>query len=274
MNIERPLKTKLFFGILLLLLAGFGLNLHAQETDTIVPINKKPKKILRKIDTRKIASNGFNFWQDNFSGHWAGIDFGFNSFVNKDYSGYNSEFMNNDVFRSNSTYINLIQQSIGFQHNRNTIGLVTGLGLHLQSYRLDRNTTIQRGPNDVIEPQMLFFDQNQKSKLSIVSLMMPLLAEFQIPINNYENRLYFSTGVWGSYRINSHTKIKYRVDRKKEKLKTPDFLSLNDFKYGAMFRIGYRWINVFASYDFVPLFRKDKGPELTPFTFGFTLVSF
>jgi hypothetical protein len=104
--------------------------------------------------------------------------------------------------------------------------------------------------------------------------MIPLLAEFQIPINHYENRLYFSGGFFGSYRINSHTKIKYRVDRKKEKLKVPDFLSLNDFKYGVMFRAGYRWVNVFACYDLQPLFRKGKGPELTPFTFGFTLVSF
>jgi len=274
MNIEKPLKTSIFFGIIFFLFLGLSANSSAQETDTIVPVNKNPEKILRKIDARKITRGSFNFWQEKFSGHWSGIDFGFNTFVNKDYSGYDSEFMNNDVFRSNSTYINLIQQSIGLQHNRNTIGLVTGLGMHLQSYRLDQNTTIQRGPNDVIEPKTLFFDQNQKSKLSIVSIMVPLLAEFQIPLNNYENRIHLSTGVYGSYRLNSHTKIKYRVDRKKEKLKVPDFFSLNDFKYGVMFRAGYRWVNVFACYDLVPLFRKDKGPELTPFTFGFTVVSF
>ena len=274
MNIEWPLKTCKIFGILILLFPGISKNLYSQETDSIVPVNKNPEKLLRKIDVRKIAHDGFNFWQDDFSGHWAGVDFGFNTFVNKDYTGFDSEFMNNDVFHSNSTYINLIQQSIGLQHNRNTVGLVTGLGLHLQSYRLDQNTTIQRGANDVIEPKTLYFDQNQKSKLSIVSLMIPLLAEFQIPINHYENRLYFSGGFFGSYRISSHTKIKYRVDKKKEKLKVPDFLSLNDVKYGLMFRTGYRWINIFACYDMMPLFRKDKGPELTPFTFGFTLVSF
>ncbi|HKI90058.1 MAG TPA: hypothetical protein VKA38_13600, partial [Draconibacterium sp.] len=77
-----------------------------------------------------------------------------------------------------------------------------------------------------------------------------------------------------SYRLTSQTKIKYRIDRKKEKLKVPDFLSLTDLKYGVMVRAGYRWVNVFACYDLVPLFRKDKGPKLTPFTFGFTLVSF
>lgn len=274
MNIEKPLKTSILFGILFFLFLGVSKNSKAQENDTIIPINKKPEKILRKIDTRQITQNGFNFWQDDFSGHLAGIDFGFNLFLNKDYTGFNSEFMDNDVFRSNSAYIHIIQQSIGLQRNRNTVGLVSGIGLHLESYRLDKNTTIRRGLNDVIEPEILYFDQNQKSKLSIASLMVPILAEFQLPINRYENRLYVSSGIFMSYRISSHTKIKYRIDRKKEKLKVPDFLSLNDYKYGLMFRAGYRWINIFATYDLVPLFRENKGPELIPFTFGFTLVSF
>ena len=268
-----PGKTKMLFIILISVLSGAG-SIQAQYTDTIIPVNRDPVKILRKIDVRKMTSHGFNFWQDDFSGHWAGIDFGFNTFLHKDYSGFQPGFMNNNLFYSNSTYINVIQQSIGLQHNRNTIGLITGLGLHLQSYRLEQNTTIERGFNDVIQPRILFFEQNQKSKLSVVYLTVPLLAEFQIPLNHYKNRLYFSAGLYGSYRVSSHTKIKYRVERKKEKLKTPDFFSLQDYKYGIMVRTGYRWVNLFATYDMVPLFRPEKGPELYPFTFGITLLSF
>jgi hypothetical protein len=74
-------------------------------------------------------------------------------------------------------------------------------------------------------------------------------------------------------RLTSHTKIKYRKEQK-EKLKVPDHYSLQDFKYGLMFRTGYRWINVFATYELTPLFKNDKGPHLTPFTFGITLISF
>ena len=271
-----PLKINKYFLNLFVTTTFFVssfLTVFAQQTDTIIPIDENPEKILRKIDVRKIARNGFNFWQDKFTGHWAGVDFGFNAFLNKDYSGYETEFMDNDVFRSNSTYINLIQQSISLQHNRNTIGLVTGLGVNFQSYRLDQNTTIERLPNDVIVPKQLYFDDNQKSKLSIISLTVPLLTEFQIPINHYDNRLYLSTGLYLGYRLSSHTKIKYRIERK-EKLKVPDHYSLHDFKYGLMFRAGYRWINVFATYELTPLFKENKGPELTPFTFGFTLLQF
>jgi hypothetical protein len=267
-----PLKTLKY--LFLFLFAGIAFQAFSQEPDTIIPVKQNPEKLLRKIDVRKITQNGFNFWYDDFSGHWAGVDFGFNTFVNKDYTGYNFKFMDNDVFLSNSTFINFFQQSIGVQHNRNTIGLVTGLGLHLQSYRLNQSTSIQRGENDVIEPITLYFDQNQKSKLSIISATVPLLAEFQIPLNDYKNRVYISAGIYGSYRINSHTKIKYRIDHKKEKLKVPDHYSLQDFRYGIMLRTGYRRINLFATYDLVPLFKSEKGPELTPFTFGFTVLSF
>lgn len=271
-----PLKTYKYFPRLLLsvfiILSSF-FSIFAQETDTIIPINEDPEKILRKIDVRKITQNGFNFWQDKFTGHWAGIDFGFNAFLNDDYSGYEYDFMKNDIFRSNSLYINIIQQSIALQHNRNTIGLVTGIGLHFQSYRLDKNTTIERLPNDVIVPKELYFDDNQKSKLSIFSLNIPLLAEFQIPINHYDNRMYISAGMYLGVRLSSHTKIKYRKERK-EKLKVPDHFSLQEFKYGIMVRTGYRWVNIFATYEITPLFKENKGPVLTPFTFGFTLLRF
>jgi len=264
------IKTLILAVVLIFYLATDSL---AQAQDTIIAIDKNPEKLLKKIDVRKITSSGFNFWQDKFSGHWAGIDLGFNMLLNPDYEGYDTEFMKNDIWRSNSVYLNVIQQSIGLQHNKNTIGMVTGLGIYFQSYRLEQHTTIQRLSNDIIIPKTVVVDDNQKSKLSIISLMVPVLAEFQIPIQQYKNRLYLSGGVYFAYRLSSHTKIKYRNEQK-EKLKTPDNFSLYDFKTGLMVRTGYRWINVFATYELNPLFQKDKGPHLIPFTFGITLFRF
>jgi hypothetical protein len=274
MNIEQSKRTRKQLYILLFIFLLFTIlpAVKAQVTDTIVPVNEDPEKLLKRLKIGKLE-DGFNFWQDNFSGHWAGVDFGFNAFLNDDYTGYENEFMDVDVFRSNSTYINLVQQSVGLQHNRNTFGLVTGLGLHLQSYRLSKNTTIERLPNGRIVPNTLVFNDNQKSKFSIASIYVPLLAEFQVPVNHYENRLYISGGLYTSYTLSSHTKIKYREERK-EKLKVPDHFSLHSFKYGIMIRSGYRWVNVFATYELIPLFKKDLGPRLTPFTFGITLLQF
>lgn len=259
-----------FIKVLIFIIVLSNHTAYAQETDTIVPIRKNAEEILKKIN---LNSDGFNFWKDDFSGHWAGIDVGFNTFLNADYTGYESEFMKNDILRSNSFYLNLIQQSIGLQRNRNNFGLVTGLGVQLQDYRLDDNTTIDKTADEVIVPKEFNYSENQKSKLYVYSVTLPVLAEIQIPVNNYRNRLYFSSGMYISYRVGSYTTIKYRAEEK-QKLKVTDNYSLNDFKYGIMARTGYRWINLFATWELTPFFEEDKGPVLTPFTFGITLLGF
>jgi len=273
---NTPLKTKQNVTrilIISILFAFSSTSVFAQDQDTLLTSVPKPEKALKRIHIRQLTKNGFNFWQDEFSGHWAGIDFGFNMFLNPDYSGYDTEFMDIDELRSNSAYFNVLQQSIGLQRSRNKIGLVTGLGLHLQGYRLNDNITIARDENSVIQPQSLVAYDNQKSKLALISVMVPLLLEFQIPVNHYDNRIYFSAGPYGSVKLNSHTKVKYKLDQK-EKLKVVDHFSLRDFHYGLMVRTGYRSINLFATYDLVPLFRDERGPELTPFTVGITLIRF
>ena len=250
---------------------------YSQESNTIKKTTAGQQKALNVTDIKDLTKDGFNFWQDSFNGHFAGIDFGFNAFVNKNYAGYQTElgdFMENDFLRSNSLSINIIQQSIGLQKNSNTIGLVTGLGLQLQSFRLNQSTSIQKTTSGRIIPKPLSYVDNQKSKFSSVSLTVPILAEFQIPIKNYANRLYVSGGVFGGFWLHSHTKIKYRRDGEKEKLKTPDDFSLSKFKTGLMFRMGYRWINIFATYELNSFFTDNLGPDLNVFTVGFTLISF
>ena len=240
------------------------------QKDTIVPIRKNAEEILRNLN---LNSGGFNFWEDKFVGHWAGIDLGFNTFLNSDYSGYDNEFMKNKMIRSSSWNLNLIQQSIGLQRNRNNFGLVTGIGLEYQYYRLNDSTTIVRSDNDIVIPKYFNYSDNQGSKLFLFSATLPLLAEIQIPINNYKNRLYFSSGMYFSYRIVSYTKITYR-DVQMHRLKITDKYALQNFKYGLMFRTGYRWINFYAKYELTPFFKKDKGPDLTPFVVGLTLLRF
>ena len=206
MNIKKSLKTiplLLRCFCIMLILGSLFFRAVAQETDTIVPLDKDPEKILRKIDITEITRNGLTPWKNKFSGHFTGIDFGFNMLLDPDYSGYQSEFMENDVFNSNSAYFNVVQQSFGLQKRKNTFGLVSGLGLQLQSYRLDDRTSIITDDNGVVQPDFLYFDENQKSKFANVYITVPLLIEWQIPINHYDNRFFISTGILGSFRINS-----------------------------------------------------------------------
>lgn len=258
-----------------LFMVVFGFSASSQLPDSIKIIKDKPEKLLKNLRIQNVTQGGFNFWQDDFSGHWAGIDFGFNTLTGKGLSNVYPAFLEHDIFRSNSLYANIIQQSIGLQKTRNTIGLITGFGLQFKSFRLNNNTTIEKAYTGEIEGKTLIFDDNQKSKFSAAYITAPLLLEFQVPVNHYANRFFISGGLFAGYRLSSHTKIKYRIDRNKEKLKTPDDYSLNDFKYGLMMRIGYRQFQVFANYDLQPMFKDEaRVMDVFPFTFGITLISF
>jgi len=266
---------KLLFFILLATFAS--LLTFAQENDSIIVVQSPKGRLSGLIDVQDLTNEGYNYWDEKFEGHWSGIEFGFNGLANADYSMYpasESHFLDNDLFRSNVLNLNILQYSKGIQQTRNNIGLITGLGLSFQSYHLNDNTILSIDENKKIYPSVIFYDSNQKSKLSMVYLEVPLLLEFQIPIRNKANRLYFSAGVTGAKKIESHSKMKYRKNGKREKLKSPGDYSINDYKVALSFRVGYRWANLFASYDIVPLFEERRGPVLYPFSFGLKLLSF
>jgi hypothetical protein len=261
-----------------ILLASFtSLLTFSQENDSIIVLQSPKGRLSGLIDVQDLTNEGYNYWDEKFEGHWFGIEFGFNGLANADYSMYpasENHFLDNNLFRSNVLNLNILQYSRGFQQTRNNIGLVTGVGLSFQSYHLDDNTTISVDENQKIHPSVIYYDSSQKSKLSIAYLEVPLLLEFQVPIRNKANRLYFSAGVTGAKRLESHSKMKYRKNGKREKLKSPGDYSINDYKVAATFRMGYRRVNLFATYDIVPLFEDRRGPVIYPFSVGLKLISF
>lgn len=249
----------------------------AQENDSIIVVQSPSGRLSGLIDIQDLVNEGFNYWEDEFTGNWAGIEVGVNGFARSDYSMYDAEdrdFLSNDLFMSNVLNLNVLQYSKGLQSTRNTVGLVTGIGLSLQSYRLDNKTTIEEDEFGKVQPKTMFFDSNQKSKFSMVYIEVPLMAEFQVPVKHVADRVYFSAGINIGRRLSSHTKVKYRSDNKKQKLKTPGDYSLRDFKFGGTVRVGYRWVNLFANYDFTPMFEDHRGPRLYPFSVGVRLISF
>ena len=247
------------------------------DADSVIVLQNHARRLSGLINIQDLVNEGYNYWDEEFEGHWSGIEFGLNGFSNADYSMYPTNeygFLDNDLFRSNVLNLNVLQYSIGLQQNRNTVGLVTGVGLCLQSYRLDNRTVILIDDDRKVYPEIQYFDSNQKSKLSSMYLEVPLLMELQIPIGHSANRFYISAGLIGAKRLETHTKVKYRKNGKREKLKSPGDYSMQDYKIAGTLRLGYRSVNLFATCDLVPMFEDHKGPVLYPFSFGIKLISF
>jgi hypothetical protein len=215
-----------------------------------------------------------------FRGHWSGFEMGINAFANEDYSIFDGKeqpatnnFMDLNLAKSIAVNLNFLQYDISLQKTKTNIGLVTGMGFEWNNYRFDQNITLQE-IDGIIYPKSIDEDWSvKKSKLTTLYLTVPLLMEFQIPVKN-DHKIHMSAGLVGGLRLGTHTKIKYKRKGNTHKDKDRDDYNLQAFRYSAQVRLGYRVINLFASYGMTDLFRKNKGPELTPYTIGLTLVRF
>ena len=203
-----------------------------------------------------------------FKGHWAALEMGINSFAKVNYSGYTPYFMDLNQNKSFETGLNFLSYSIGLQKDKRNIGLVTGLGLTYNDYRFSNPYTIENNSGTVRAVELSDTDLS-KTKLATTFLTVPLILEFQIPVNGHEKRIYLSGGVIGGLKVGSHTKIIQNGDKHKSH---GDF-NINPFRYGATARIGYKGLNVFGTYYFSTFFKSGRGPEMFPFTIGIGLLN-
>ena len=242
------------------------------DSDTsIVRIGKKDVKVIdHKSGTEIIwgKDKRHKHDPDRFDGHWEGIEFGFNGFDKEDYSMYNSadkDFMSLNQGKSIEFNLNFYELNIGLA--KNYVGLVSGMGFSFNNYRFDNDYTIAKGATRT-EPVALDPNNLSKTKLAVSYLNVPVLLEFQIPVNHNEGRLFINGGIVGGVKIGSHTKVKYGDKKDKDR----SGFNLNSFNYAATARIGYKDISLFAKYSLTPLFQTGKGPELTPFTIGISFL--
>lgn len=207
----------------------------------------------------------------HFNGHWSGFELGFNGLANEDYSLYSAadaDFMELNQPKSMEVNFNFLEYSIVLD---NPIGLVTGMGFSMNNYRFDNDLTLVKGDDGIVHPLWIEEDEKvEKSKLMASWLTVPLLLEFQIPVNGRSNRLFISGGVIGGINLGSHTKVKYDGSKEKDR----GSFNINPFKCSATIRAGLKDFSLYASYGLTPLFKSDKGPELFPFSVGISLINF
>jgi hypothetical protein len=243
----------------------------ADKDTTIVRIGKKDVKVIDHDGGTEILWGKDKHKKDRsnkFNGHWEGIEFGFNGFDKADYSMYpaaDKDFMSLNQGKSMEFDFNFYELNISLA--KSYVGLVSGMGLSFNSYRFDNPYTLAKG-QFMTEAVSLNPENLAKTKLAVSYLQVPLLLEFQIPVNQNEGRLFINAGLVGGVKIGSHTKVKYGDDKEKDR----SGFNMNSFKYAATARVGYKDISLFATYSLNPLFQTGKGPELTPFTIGISFL--
>ncbi len=249
------------------------------DSTTAIKIGKNKAVVFSKDKITITKGETVFFGVDNKAsesfGHWAGLELGMNGFGTKDYTTTlpaNSSYM--DVaygMKSLNCNLNLMEKT--FKIYRNNFGLTTGLGFSFNSYQFKNKTHLYADSsftgfyNDSLIPSF------EKNKLKMSYLQIPLMFEYNSS-NKTSNDFHISAGVIGGLKLTSKTKQIYEINNYDYEVIRKDDYNISPFKLDATVRVGYKDFTAFATYALTPLFQKNKGPELYPFTVGIRIVPF
>ena len=251
--------------------------------------------------TLVVGRNGNVWWrrinENRFKGHWGGIDFGMNGYVNKNNNanfGNEYDYLSLQYEKSFNVNLNLYEQNFSL-NKENTIGLITGIGLSYNDYRFANQVYLDPSQNS-LKGYYIVNTSVKKSKLSVFYADIPLILEFQSKNQFRNKRFFFGFGVIANVRLRSHSKIyfndashayalqdpatgtvlpdTYRTpDRNNRNIvKNVNSFDLNPFRFDGTVRLGFRWISLYATYALSPMFQAGRGPDLRQWSAGITLL--
>ncbi len=262
-------------GVLLAMVFCFALSANAQEnTPDTTRITVGSKKIIiigsgiDEVDSSEIKHARAQRWN-----HFAGLDLGVNGLLTEDNSvdlGQEEQFMDLNYRKSISFAINFMEFYIPLAKEK--LGFSTGMGVEFNKYTLDRDVTIASTKDTTFGVVDATKDIN-KNLLKTTMVNVPLFLETNIG-KDAAHSFHLAVGGMVSYSLGSKTKQKFEQAGKDHKAKDRTDFNMNDFRFNAVARVGYGDFTLFASYSLTPMFDKDDGPELYPFTVGISLVSF
>ncbi len=209
------------------------------------------------------------FKKKKFKGHWEGVFLGVNTYVREKYSfdlSPQNDFMTNVYHQSWEFSINPFQFSIPFFTRY--FGMVSGLGIKFNNYELSQNVFLKIDSTGVLTHEVSDKDYI-KNRFKTTGLTVPLLLEGQIPVSRKDNRIFITAGVVGELIFSGRMKTVYMDGN--NKIKNKDKLTkwpISAFSYHATVRVGYKRFYAYANSSFIPIFTKNKGPELYPVSAG------
>ncbi len=221
------------------------------------------KKRFDKKDSTKKHKRDFK--------HWNGLEIGVNGLM--DYKNNinlppGASFLELDYLKSLQFGLNLFEKD--FHIYKNYVNIVTGFGFDFNHYAFQKNITLNGDTSYLsasTDPTIDF----KKNKLNVSYIKIPLMLEFNTSKKPNRN-LHIAVGWEFAYRIYAVTKQKYDANDKHYNIKQNDDFNLEPFRYSAVARVGYNKLTLFANYGLNRLFKKDKGPQVYPFTIGVTLT--
>jgi len=242
---------------------------------------------------KEFPSNPFDR-KGKYNGHWAGVELGINGYMNQNFNMNFNQYPYMNMNTGRSLVVNLNPFEFNVNIAKNKFGFTSGLGFQLSNYYLTGNYVWIPDSTQLVAYKVQDANRNyiglRQDKVFVSYLNIPLLFEFQTNPKCRLNSFHISVGVIGGVRICSYTKQIYNsigqtdflVDDKGNQVasyyvgdkvvRSHGAYHLSPFKLDASFRIGWSFLNLFATYSLTPMFQDNQGPKLYPWAVGITLL--
>lgn len=199
--------------------------------------------------------------------YWSGLDIGVSGLMNPDRGlSMSQENVAWELDYSKSIAFNLNFADWKANIVKDYVGLVTGLGLEFNAYAFKNDVSIGVSP-DTMMVALDTIVSYSKNKLKTTYLNVPLLLEFNTSCRARRS-FHVTAGMMAGWKIGSKWKYRFETDDEEVKNKVKSHYHVNPFKFSAVGRVGFGKFTFYGTYALNPLFEKDKGPELYPFSVG------
>ena len=234
-------------GILLAIIFGFASISNAQNTveaqnDSITKVTNEPR--------------------DRFM-----INLSFDNVFHKETNGFDTKWHSRGV----GLYY---MYDIPIKNSR--VSIAPGLGFRHSSLYHNSFMTEQANSEGTIFtaiPDYKDNDDYKKHKLATNYFEVPVELRFFSKPSKKGKVVKAALGFRGSIKLTAVNKETNKENGYYKKYKTKGYKDVNLYQGGPTFRVGYGGFNIFAYYGVVGVFKKDKGPDLTPFSIGISITS-
>lgn len=161
-----------------------------------------------------------------------------------------------------------------FQINKSKFSLAPGIGYNHASYY--HNAELVEDSLGVSFPVIHDLKTDKvfkRARMALHYLDFPVELRYRHKFNNGRS-LKLALGLKGSLKLASAIEeVKIGVRGYAKHHKTKNFKDFNTWRLGSTFRAGYGPVNLLLYYNFLPLFKKNQGPKMTPFSIGIAITS-
>lgn len=201
--------------------------------------------------------------QNSYSPHTSGIYIGYSRMANDFLSFRSSAVANIDISCSWEFGINLLSFYHNFKKNPHW-GINLGTSWGYRSYRLDGSRALLKTDGHAYFAGSTPETSYGGSRLRHFFFRIPITAEWQQKMG--EHAFFINAGP--EFEIRHGIKSFSHIDGSKRKTTVGKGMYLQPVGVNLLVQAGYGDFGIYLRYSANRMFQKDKGPEMSPYSFG------